>query len=410
MDAKTLGHLEQQGVRVVAPETVHIDDNVNLAQIKGPNTVLHPGTRLSGDKLTILSGCEIGGETQATVDNCALGPQTTLKGGYFSGALFLRQSSMGSGSHVRAGTILEEEANGAHTVGLKQTVLLPFVTLGSLINFCDITMAGGTSRKDHSEVGSGYIHFNFTPFGKRGDKATASLIGDIPNGVMVRSKRIFLGGQGGLVGPLHVDYGSVLAAGFVYRHDYGSDQLVVGEALTPRSMPFSPLRYNRVRDKMLKNLTYIGNLVALRNWYQFVRLASGETEIQPLYQWGIQLLEGNIDERIKRLEQLAEAMPDSIDVLERSKKNGGPELADQKALAQHWPEMAQRLAESRNQPLNGSDSFQLFLEGLEKAKTQGQQYLEIIRALDDDAVTIGTRWLSDLVTAQVEPVMGYFPA
>lgn len=410
MDARTLARLETQGVSVIAPETVHISDTVDLSQINGPNTILHPGTRLSGDKLKILSGCEIGEEMQATVDNCALGPQTKLKGGYFSGALFLRQASMGSGAHVRAGTILEEEANGAHTVGLKQTVLLPFVTLGSLINFCDITMAGGTSRTDHSEVGSGYIHFNFTPFGKRGDKATASLVGDVPQGVMLRSKRIFLGGQGGLVGPLHVDYGSVLAAGFVYRHDYGADQLVVGEALSPRALPFSPLRYSRVRDKMLKNLTYIGNLVALRHWYQHVRLACGESALAPLYQWGVQLLDGNIDERIKRLAQLAEAMPDSIAVLERSKKTNTTELADQKALAQHWPEMVAQLEESRKQPLNGSDSFQLFLEGLQRAKTQATQYVEIVRALSDDTVTIGTRWLSALVTAQVEPVMSYFPS
>lgn len=77
---------------------------------------------------------------------------------------------MGSGAHVRGGTILEEEANGAHTVGLKQTILMPFVTLGSLINFCDVLLAGGTSRTNHSEVGSSYIHFNFTP---DGDKTTA---------------------------------------------------------------------------------------------------------------------------------------------------------------------------------------------------------------------------------------------
>jgi UDP-N-acetylglucosamine/UDP-N-acetylgalactosamine diphosphorylase len=86
---------------------------------------------------------------------------------------------MGLGGHVREACLLEEQANGAHCVGLKHTILFPFVTLGSLINFCDCLMAGGTSRKDHSEVGSSYIHFNFTP---EGDKTTASLIGDVPRG------------------------------------------------------------------------------------------------------------------------------------------------------------------------------------------------------------------------------------
>jgi len=86
-------------------------------------------------------------------------------------------------AEVREGCLLEEEANGAHTVGLKQTILFPFVTLGSIVNFCDILMAGGTDRRNHSEVGSSYIHFNYTP---NQDKATASLIGDVAYGVMDR--------------------------------------------------------------------------------------------------------------------------------------------------------------------------------------------------------------------------------
>ena len=89
---------------------------------------------------------------------------------------------MGLGAQVRETCILEEEASGAHCAGIKQTILLPFVTLGSLINFCDCLMAGGTSRQNHSEVGSSYIHFNFTP---DGDKTTPSLIGDVPRGVML---------------------------------------------------------------------------------------------------------------------------------------------------------------------------------------------------------------------------------
>ena len=80
---------------------------------------------------------------------------------------------------MRRGTILEEHASCAHTVGLKQTILFPYVTLGSLINFCDCFMAGGTGPRNHSEVGSSYIHFNFSA---NQDKATASLLGMCPRG------------------------------------------------------------------------------------------------------------------------------------------------------------------------------------------------------------------------------------
>ena len=112
--------------------------------------------------------------------------------GYISSSVFLDQANVGSGAQVREGCLLEEEANGSHTVGMKQAILFPFVTLGSLINFCDAFLAGGTSRKDHSEVGSSYIHFNYTP---NQDKATASLLGDVPRGVMLREPRSFSGGR-----------------------------------------------------------------------------------------------------------------------------------------------------------------------------------------------------------------------
>jgi len=105
--------------------------------------------------MLILQGSKLGHEGPVTLKNCQLGPKVELKGGFFRDAVFLKNVSMGSGSNVREGTILEEESRVAHSVGLKQTILLPFVTLGSLINFCDCLMAGGTSRKDHSEVWEG---------------------------------------------------------------------------------------------------------------------------------------------------------------------------------------------------------------------------------------------------------------
>ena len=139
-------------------------------------------------------------------------------------SVLLEGASLGSGAHVRDACRLEELSGGAHTVGLKQTVLLPFVTLGSLINFCDCLMSGGTSRSDHSEVGSSYIHFNFTP---DGDKATPSLFGDVSHGVLLDQPPVFLGGQGGTVGPVTVGFGSVIAAGSVLRSDVAAGKLVV---------------------------------------------------------------------------------------------------------------------------------------------------------------------------------------
>ena len=389
--------LLSQGVEVLAPGTVYIGDEVDLAQIRGPGTVLHPGTSLHGARLQILPGARISTEAPATVKDCALGRDVELCGGYFADAVFLDRAKMGSGAHVRAGTLLEEQANGAHTVGLKQTVLLPFVTLGSLINFCDVFMAGGTSRKDHSEVGSSFIHFNFTPFGKSGDKATPSLMGDVPRGVMLRSPRIFLGGQGGLVGPVAIDYGAVLAAGFVYRRDHGPDQLVVGEELRPVTMPFSPLRYNRIRKKVEKNLRYIGNLVALWHWYDQVRLGplwAHDPDRQMLYRRAREVVESGIKERTRRLGQIAGYMEDSMAQLGAAAHK---ELAHQQTFAGSWPELEQSLA--GYQSITGEDQHRdQLLAGLGQSPADDEKfYVEIIQSLDEDTAQAGTRWLDGIV-------------
>ena len=152
-----------KGVQIPLPNTLFIGPEVDIDRISGNGVTLYPGTRITGKNTLIMSRSTLGQEAPATLDNCYVGPDTHLKGGFFQDAVFVGKNAFGSGAHVRGGTILEEEAGAAHTVGLKQTILFPFVTLGSLINFRDLLMAGGTNRKNHSEVGSSYIHFNYTP-------------------------------------------------------------------------------------------------------------------------------------------------------------------------------------------------------------------------------------------------------
>ena len=208
--------LIKKGVHIPAPFSVDIGAEVDPARISGEGVVFYGGTKIYGSGTLISAGTKLGCEAPVTLSDCRLRRGVVLKGGFFESSVFLANANMASCARVREGCLLEEEANGSHTVGLKQTILFPFVTLGSLINFCDCFLAGGTSRKDHSEVGSSYIHFNYTP---NQDKATPSLLGDVPRGVMLREPPIFLGGQGGLVGPVRIGFGTVIAAGTIRRED-----------------------------------------------------------------------------------------------------------------------------------------------------------------------------------------------
>ncbi|MDP2268442.1 MAG: UDP-N-acetylglucosamine pyrophosphorylase, partial [Deltaproteobacteria bacterium] len=141
-----------KGARIAAPYSVEIGEEVSIDRISGQEVVFYSGTKIYGSRTLISAGAKIGGEGPATVVDCQLGRQVELKGGFFQSSVFLDKASLSDGAHVREGTLLEEETKAGHTVGLKQTILFPFVALGSLINFCDCLMAGGTGPNDHSEV------------------------------------------------------------------------------------------------------------------------------------------------------------------------------------------------------------------------------------------------------------------
>ncbi len=295
--------LIQKGVAIPNPQSVLISDDVDSERISGDGVTIFAGCKIIGPQSLILPNCQIGYESPVTLENTLVGEHTHLKGGFFSGAVFVGRNVFGSGAHVRTGTIIEEEAGAAHTVGLKQTILFPFVTLGSLINFCDCLMAGGTSRKDHSEVGSSFIHFNYTP---NQDKATPSMMGNVPQGVMLKSKPIFLGGQGGLVGPVRIGFGCLTAAGSIIRkNELRNDRLIVGAGFKEGSIPRKKGGFGRIDSIIDNNIHYIAGLVSLRHWYRHIRPLFTDGELTGHLIKGLKdTLDGCIRERIHQLEKL----------------------------------------------------------------------------------------------------------
>jgi len=369
--------LMDKGVKCYNPASVEIGDDVDVGRISGEGVVIHSGCKIFGSSTLILNNSKIGYEAPVTVDNCQIGPWVELKGGFFSKSVFLKHSSIGSGAHVREGTILEEKTRVAHTVGLKQTILFPYVTLGSLINFCDCLMSGGTGVKNHSEVGSSYIHFNYTP---NQDKATPSLLGDVPNGVMLNKNPIFLGGQGGLVGPCRLAFGTVTAAGSICRKDELKEQrLIIEGGEKSGNIPFKSLRYQNSKRIITNNLIYIGNLFALKQWYYNVR------PVFISHEFPESLLEGlknkisiAIDERIKRLKELYIKIFNS----------------DQN---EKWSELEKPLTENIDYQ---GDVFlrDLFLEKISlAAEKHDNDYLLAIKSLKPRDSETGTEWLSGIV-------------
>ena len=383
MDSEPRGHekavqLIEAGATIPNPLGLDIGDDVDMSRIAADGVVIHPGCRIHGAKTVISPGCKLGAEGPVTVVDCALGPKVELKGGYFKQSVFLEKANMGLGAQVREGCLLEEEANGAHCVGLKQTILLPFVTLGSLINFCDCLMAGGTSRKDHSEVGSSYVHFNYTP---DGDKTTPSLFGDVPRGVMLNQPPIFLGGQGGAVGPVRLGYGTVVAAGSVLLEDVLEDGRLVAAVPPPGFVrDRQPHTYKNLVRVVRNNVIYLANLVALESWYAVVRQPFfARQEMGPLvYTAALEVLSMAKDERIKRLRAMAAKVPASTPA--------------GRGFAKHADALGALFASDAGLP-----DGQEFVAALRLGEAEVGTYTETIQGLAPQVRSAGTQWLEGIV-------------
>ena len=389
---KKIRQLLEKGVDIRNPGTLDIGDEVNVNHISSRDVKIYPGCRIYGQKTVISAGSQLGYEAPVTIDNCQLGLNVELKGGYFCQSIFLDGANMGMGAHVREGCILEEQSNGAHSVGLKQTILFPFVTLGSLINFCDCLMAGGTSCNNHSEVGSSYIHFNFTP---DANKTTPSLIGDVPRGVMLNQPPIFLGGQGGMVGPLRIGYGNVVAAGSILRQDYPqNNQLIFDLPQSQGVRDLRPMAYPNFRRMVENNILYLANLKALEVWYTQVRKPFFEAQ-----EFGSLIYDGAMNqlslagkERLKRLKTMAKkpVCPSMKDLKSES-------INAKQVLHEHVDDIEAILCEKIQDDATHKAQETFLRDFMQSGGNSLTPYIETIQQLPPDVSAKGVQWLQCIV-------------
>lgn len=397
MNIKKIDALLKKGVNIPNPATVFIGDDVDIERISPEGVTLFSGTKLTGAQTLIMPDSVLGYETPVTVENCLMGPGTKLHGGYFQDTVFMGDNVFGSGGHVRKGCILEEQANAAHTVGLKQTILFPFVTLGSLINFCDCLMAGGTSRKDHSEVGSSFIHFNYTP---NQDKATSSMMGNVYQGVMLNQRPVFLGGQGGLVGPVRIAFGCISAAGSIIRNsELRCDRLIMGGTMRSASVQWRPGIYTRPDRILTENIYYISGLYALKVWYRFIR---------PLFTWDwmsqelVSGLQKNIDlciqERIKRLDAFGDKLKQSKQILlQREKGQGSQTVAVHEIVLEKLSRASSIFNQAENDLKAPGPYGEQFIRRIDTNISHNKKdYVGFIQGLDESISIMGSTWLKGI--------------
>jgi len=157
--------------------------------------------------------------------------------------------------------------------------LLPFVTLGSLINFCDCLMAEARAARTTARWA---VPTSTSTTRQTATRPRRRSSGDVPRGVMLNQPPIFLGGQGGAVVRCAWDTERVVAAArFSCR-------------TSPRTTSSSPpCASGFVRDRephTYKNLVRIvrNNVIYLANWSRAGELVSrGPESVLRRRRWGL---------------------------------------------------------------------------------------------------------------------------
>ena len=380
-----IAKLRAKGVDVWGAERVYVGADVNLDRIEAGSEIRR--ATLAGGSLRIARGAKIGASGHALVEDCQIGRGVTLGAGSYQGATLLAGARVRGFAELRPGTLLEEEAEAAHSAAFKNTILTAGCVAGSVINFCDLFMSGGASRDDHSEIGSGAVHFNFDP---RGDK-WGSLLGDA-RGLLLRSAPVFVGGQCGIVGPVHIDFGTVTAAGSIVRKDVGADVVYFKNAGNAEIPGFDREVYAGLKRKFLTTAKLIGNLWAFDRWYEAVRLPYAEEHEKPFYEAARGQAAAHRAERIGRLGKIVEKLPRSMAKLAA----GGDAklkscLPEHRLLIERWPVMAELLSAKPDSP----EPPRAFVDGYGEARAAGRNHAAATRSCTAGAAETAA-WLHDI--------------
>ncbi len=198
---RTLGRLMDGGVTVVDPLNTYVDDTVEV----GSDTILHPGTILSGATV-VGEACEIGPNAQLTdarlADNVLVRAMSVVEN-----ATIAAGAVIGPFARIRPGTELGEDVHVGNFVEVKNSVL------GEGAKANHLTYLGDADVGPRSNIGAGTVTCNYD--GKNKHRTTIGA-------------GVYIGSDTMLVAPVTVGDGAKTGAGSVVTKDVPANSLVVG--------------------------------------------------------------------------------------------------------------------------------------------------------------------------------------
>lgn len=212
-----------------------------------------------------------------------------------------------------------------------------------------------------------------------------------------------------MVGPLRLGYGNVVAAGTILRRDIKQeDKLIVGKPHNGAVIDFNPNAYPGLSRILENNFMYLANLIALEQWYIFVR--------QPFFadqEFGGHIHTGLLDklalareERVNRLRVLA----GKVEASPTNSASVGKAVPGRHELNENMERACTLITDFVSSDV-AADHRDRFLRLLfDHRKDLGGSYLEVVRQLPEAVSAQGTLWLEDIILGICSRVSGLFPS
>jgi len=135
------------------------------------------------------------------------------------------------------------------------------------------------------------------------------------------------------VGPLKIDFGTVIPAGVICRHDCLKRRTFpTNSFFLKHSQPVAGAQGD-ISRKVQRNIEYIANLIALQQWYSHVRQNFFQKQ-QELYRGATKIIDQAIWERINHLHIFEEKLREAV--AEKRKNVLSEFLNTQKLFINHW--------------------------------------------------------------------------
>jgi len=277
-----------------------------------------------------------------------IGRRCTLHAGEYLDSVLLDGCSTVGWARVRGHCAWEEGTQAAHNVDTKTTVLGYKTTLGSLINFCNVLMLGGTSPRLEvgAEVGSGTINFNFLPYGPAVGALIkpSTVVGSIESPFLSCAdapiRYDFIGGHSSIIAPVVIGLNCVVAAkARVNPGIYGDDVMISGGNLERTSVvDVAKVRVLKdIRPKYKILVHQMATTVAFRRWCE---VRTEWAEANGLADFEKKLMKAfarKVDLFFNALENYGNSI---ADYLLASDGHSRPEhLGNNKELARFWKEV-----------------------------------------------------------------------